>query len=74
MEREKDRQMGSVLPTSTAVHDAENPKISQQPLQLENNTDAGALFVLKSKGIDRTYIHHSYVYFFLFERNVFFFH
>lgn len=44
--------MGSLLPTSTVVHEAEAPRVSEQLRNPQKDeVDAGALFVLKSKGI-----------------------
>ena len=45
------REMSTLLPTSTTVHEAENRIASQQ----HHRRDAGTLFVLKSKGSN--YLH-----------------
>ncbi|QHN95151.1 GABA transporter [Arachis hypogaea] len=48
-DREKEA-MDTLLPTSTAVHEAEKPNYNNNLAFQEKDVDAGALFVLKSKG------------------------
>ena len=50
---EKDREMSTLRPSSVAVHEEEDAKVAALNHQ---DLDAGALFVLKSKGDD--YFHY----------------